>query len=102
MSHSSKDCTVMCTNRTIKDGMGGSVGSITDTVKQYKNSENKCKKDLKYLNKQNKMLYSIAKKSGSRHEINNIKKIRVKYSKKGSDSSSDDSDSDSSLSSDRS
>ena len=43
------------------------------------------------------MLYSIAKKSGLRHETKNIKKIREKASKKGSDSSSDDLDSDSSL-----
>ena len=44
------------------------------------------------------MLYNIAKKSGLRLEINNIKKIREKASKKGrhsiSGSSSDDSDSD--------
>ena len=88
----------MYTNRTIKDGMGGSVGSRTDTVKQYKKSENKWKKDLKYLNNQNKMLYSIAKKSGSHREIKNIKNIRAKASKEDSNSSSDDSDSDSSLS----
>ena len=98
MLHSYKDCTVMHTNRTIKDGMGGSVGSRTDTVKQYKKSENKWKKDLKYLNNQNKMLYSIAKKSGSHREIKNIKNIRAKASKEDSNSSSDDSDSDSSLS----
>ena len=38
MSHSAEDCTCMRTNRTIKDGMGGSVGSRYDTVKQYKKS----------------------------------------------------------------
>ena len=36
--HSVKDCTGMCTNRTIKDRMGGSVGSRDGTVKQYKKS----------------------------------------------------------------
>ena len=38
MSHSAEYCTSVHTNRTIKDLMGGSVGSITDTVKQYKKS----------------------------------------------------------------
>ena len=48
------------------------------------------------------MLYSIANKSVSRLEIKNIKKIRSKDSKKGSDSSSDDLDPDSLLASDSS
>ena len=39
MSHSSEDCTGVSTNRTIKDVMGGYVGSITYTVKQYKKSK---------------------------------------------------------------
>ena len=52
MFHSAKDCTVMHTNRTIKDGMGGSVGSRANTVKQYKKSENKWRKELKYFKKQ--------------------------------------------------
>ena len=86
----------MRTNRTIKDGMVGSVGSRNVTLKQYKKSENKCKKELKSLKKQNKILYSITKKSVSRREI---KKIREKSSNKGSDSSSDDSDFNSSLAS---
>ena len=65
-------------------------------MKQYKKSE-KWKKDLKALKKQNKMLYRIPKKSGLRCETKNIKNIRAKASKKGSDSSSDDSESDSLL-----
>ena len=65
-----------------------------NAVKQYKKSENKWKKELKDLKKQNKMLYSIANKSCLRREI---KKIREKAYKKSSDSSSDDSDSDSLL-----
>ena len=55
----------------------------------------KCKKELKDLNKQNKMLYSIAKKPGSRLEI---KKTRAKDSKKTSESSSGDLESNSFLS----
>ena len=61
MSHSSEDCTDMRTNGTINYGMGGSVGSRTDNVKQYKKCENKQKKEMKALKKHNKMLYSIAK-----------------------------------------
>ena len=45
-------------------------------MKNYKKYENKCKKELKALNNHNKVLFSIAKKSGSRREINNIKMIR--------------------------
>ena len=95
-SHSSEDCTDMRTNRLIKDGMGGTIRSSTDSLKQYKRSENKRKKELKSLKKQNKILYSITKKSGSHREI---KKIREKDSKKTINSSSDDSDSNSSLAS---
>ena len=51
MSHSSKYCTGMRINRTIEDGMGGSVGSMNDNLKEYKNSENKQKKVLKALKK---------------------------------------------------
>ena len=45
-------------------------------MKQYNKSESKRKKDLKALKKQNKMIFSISKKSGLRREINNIKKSR--------------------------
>ena len=98
MLHISEDYTGVRTNRTVKDRIGGYVGIRNDTVKQYKKSENKWKKYLKSLKKQNKMLYIISKKSGSRHEINMIKNIKAKASKKYSDSSSDYSDSDYSLS----
>ena len=98
-SHSAEDCTGVRTSRSIKCGMGGPMGSRNDAVKQYKKSENKWKKELKYLKNQNKMIYSIANKSGSRREIKNINNIRAKYSKKTSKSSSDDSNSDSSLAS---
>ena len=85
MTHSAKDCTGHRTNRNIKDGMGGYVVIRADTVRQYKKSENKWEKDLKSLNKQNKILYSIAKNSGSRHDIKKIKKIHAKASKKSCD-----------------
>ena len=102
MSHSVEDCTGQRTNWTIKYGMGGSVWSRSDTMKQYKKSEKRMK-DLKSLKKQNKMIYRIAKKSISRRELKKINNIWGKASKKvhnsSSDSSSDDSDSDSSLTS---
>ena len=101
-SHSAKDFTGVRTNWTIKYGMGGPVVSRTDSVKHYKKSEKKRKKELKAIKKHNKMLYSISKKSGLLREIKNIKKIRAKAYNKGSNSSSDDSDSDSLLSRDSS
>ena len=38
MSHSDEECIGMRTNRTIKYGMGVSVGFRADTMKQYKKS----------------------------------------------------------------
>ena len=48
-SHSSKDFTGLRTNRTIKDVIGGTVGSSTDAVKQYNKPENKYNKELESL-----------------------------------------------------
>ena len=39
MSHIAEDCTGVRTNRTINNVTKGSMGSSTDNVKQYKNSE---------------------------------------------------------------
>ena len=75
-SHSTEYCTGMHTKRSIKDGMGGPIRSRTHDVQQHKKSEKKWKKDLKALNKQKKMIYSIAKKSSLRREIQKIKMIR--------------------------
>ena len=77
------------------------MGSKTDYVKQYKSSKIKWNKELKALRNENKMLYSIVKKSGLRRDINKINNFRAKSSKKTNVSSSDDLDSDSSLASDR-
>ena len=89
----------MRTNRSIKDVLGGPIGSITDALKQYKKYENKWKNELKALKNQNKMLYIIANKSGSLREIKNI---RAKSSKKTGNSSGDDLESDSLLARDSS
>ena len=72
MLYSAKDCTVQRTNQTIKDGMGGSMGSRADTAKQYNKYEKKCNKELKAINNQNKLFYGISKNSGSHREIKNI------------------------------
>ena len=61
------------------------------SVEQYKNSRHKWKKELKDLKKQSKILYSITKKFGSRHELKKIKNIKAKVSKKRYDSRSDSS-----------
>ena len=50
-SHSSKDCTCMITKRSIKDGMGGPIGSSNNDLQQHNKSENKWKKELKALKK---------------------------------------------------
>ena len=75
--------------------MGGPIGGSNNSVQQHKKSEKKWEKDLKAIKKQNKILYIIAKKSGSRREIKKINNIRGGYSKKTSVSSSEDWDSDS-------
>ena len=92
----------MRTKCSIKDGMGGPIGSRNHAVQQHKKSGNKWSEDLKSLKNQNKMIYSIANKSVSRREIKNIKKIRAEASKKTSVSSSEDWHSGSSLAMDSS
>ena len=86
----------------IKEGLGWSlVNRITD-FKQYLKTEKKWKRELKDIKKQNKMLFIMAKRSGSRHELKSINNVRAKSSKKHGYSISDSSsrDYDSSLSSD--
>ena len=81
--------------------MGGTLGNRTDAVKHYKKSEQKWKMELKDLNKQNNMLFSMSKKPGLYCDIKNI---RAEASKRRSyyisDRSIRDLDSDLYLSSD--
>ena len=73
MSYRSEDCFGNSYNHnSIKDGLGGDIGSMPKAMKQYNKSENKRKKYLKDLKKQNKTIYRISKKSGSRRELKNI------------------------------
>ena len=98
-SHSSEDFTGV-TKRSIKDGMGGPIGSRTHDVQHNKKYENNWKKYLEALNKQKKMLHSIAKKSGLRREIKNsnkINNIKAEDFKKTSVSSSQEWDCNSSI-----
>ena len=55
------------------------MGNRAEAVKQYKKSENHWEKELKDLKKQNRILYSIAKKSSSRRElkISRISRLRL-------------------------
>ena len=52
---------------------GRALGDRDSAVNHYKKSEQKWKKYLKALKKQNKILYSISKKSGLRRELKDIK-----------------------------
>ena len=84
--------------------MGVYLGNRDDVINNYKKSEQKQKKYLKYFKKQNKMLLRISQKYGSRREPKKTNKIKAKASKKRSysiiSSSRSDLYSDSSLSSD--
>ena len=90
--------------KSIKEGLGGLLGNRYDAINSYKNSEHKWKKELKALQKPNKIIFRITKNYGSHCELNMIKKIKAKDFKKcsyySSDSLSSDSDSDTSLYSD--
>ena len=55
--------------------MVGYLGNRSNAVKQYKKSKRKWKKELKALKNQNKMLYRIAKKYESCHELKIFNKI---------------------------
>ena len=77
MSHSSEDFFgKRSDNISINYELGRYQWSRSNAVKQCKKSENKWKKELKDLNKKNKLIYSIAKKSGLRCEL----KIRSSWS----------------------
>ena len=74
---------------------------MNDVDNHYQKTQKKWESDLKSLKKQNKILSSMAKRSVSRRELKNIKKICTKASNKDGSSSSDiySSDSNSLLSS---
>ena len=58
--HGAEDYFVKGSNqKSVKDGLGGPLGSRVNDVKHYKKSENKWKKDLKALNNQNKYFIAL-------------------------------------------
>ena len=67
ISHIAEDCFGERKNqKTIKDVLGGPMKSRAEAMKQYNKSKIKCRKELKYLKKQNNILFGITKKSVSR------------------------------------
>ena len=58
---------------SVKEELGGPIGNRTDAVSHYHKTEKKWKRNVKSLRKINRMLFSMANKSGSRHYIKNIK-----------------------------
>ena len=74
MSHSTEDSFVKRSDqKSIKYGLGVPIGSRAEDLKQWKKSEQKWKKEIEALKKQNKIIYSIANKTGSCREIKNIR-----------------------------
>ena len=73
------------------------LGNRADAVKHYQKTENKWKRELKNIRKQNTTLFSMAKLLGSLLELKKINNTHSKVSKKNiyyiSDSSSSDPDS---------
>ena len=67
---------------SIKEGLWGSLCNRATDVKHYQKYEKERKRDLKYLRKQNNILFSMSKRSGSRCELNKTKKICAKAYKK--------------------
>ena len=105
MSYSSDNCFGKIYNQnTIKEGLLEALVNKADSVKHYKKFEHKWKRELKSLKNQNKIIFIIVNNSVSRRELNKIKNIRAKASKKGSyyisNISISDLDSESSLSRD--
>ena len=83
MLHSFENCYGKSSDQhSIQEGLGGAIVNRDDAVKHYKKSEQKLRKELKALTNQNKIIFRIAKKSGSCRELNKIKNIRAKASKK--------------------
>ena len=77
--HRSKNCFGERSDQaSVEDSLGGSLGNITATGRQYHRSENKCKMELKYLKKRNKTVFSIAKCSDIWYELKKINKIYAK------------------------
>ena len=79
---------------SIKDGLGVPLGNRANFVNHYQKTEKKWRREMKTLKKQKNMLFTMADKSVSCHEIKKINKMNFKVSKKLSYSGSNISNSD--------
>ena len=64
--------------KSVKEGLGEILGNRYTAVNQYQKYENKWRRELKSLKKYNKILFSMAKRLGSRCELKNIKNICIR------------------------
>ena len=94
-SHRSENCFGRTYDQeSIKEGLGRSLGNRNYVVKKLQKSKNKWKRELRSLKKQDKILYSTAKRSRICRDMKKTKKIYTKapnqkYSSNRSISSSD-------------
>ena len=69
--HKSENCFGKSSyQEAIKEGLGGSLGNRATSVKHDHKSENKWKRYLKHLKKQNNMIFRMSKRSDSCRELN--------------------------------
>ena len=64
---------------SIKEGLGKILVNNNKDVKNFQKSKKKCKRELKYIKKQN-YIYSMVMSSSTRCELKKIKKVRAKVS----------------------
>ena len=89
MPHSAETCFGNRSNQvSLKKGLGGNLGNRYAAVKNFNKSEENWNNNMKALKKQNKILYIMVKCTGPHREINTIKNILYKVSKKDKYSSS--------------
>ena len=87
--HTSINCFGNSSNQgSFNEGLVEKLGNRADDINQYQKSENNYRREMKALNKQNKIHFSMSKHSGSCCNFKNIKKICAKVSKKHGYSSS--------------
>ena len=67
---------------SVKEILEGALGNRADAVNHNQKTEKKWEKYLKSLNKQNKMVFIMAKRFGSCRGLNKIKKIQARESRR--------------------
>ena len=66
----------------LKKGLGGNLGNIDSAVKHLNKSEKNFKRELNSIKKQKKILYRMAKHTGSRRYLKKINNIRSEVAEK--------------------